>query len=97
MGFVFARIGEAGEHQPGLALLLSAGLPPLIWGLFRAFYRQRAKRGESGGEVALKSDFSPSLTKKACGKKGFLIQTASGSGIITPKKAVEAGKDIRIQ
>ncbi len=47
MAFVFARIGEAAEHQPGLALLLSAGLPPLIWALFRAFYLWRAKRNDS--------------------------------------------------
>ena len=38
MGFVFAWIGHTGEQQPGLALLLSAGLPPLIWGLFRWIY-----------------------------------------------------------
>ena len=47
MSFVFARIGEAGEHRPGLAILLSAGLPPLIWALFRAFYSWRAKRSDS--------------------------------------------------
>jgi uncharacterized membrane protein YdjX (TVP38/TMEM64 family) len=38
MGFVFAWIGFAGEEAPGMALLLSAGLPPLIWGLFRFIY-----------------------------------------------------------
>lgn len=39
MGFVFAWIGHAGTGRPGLALLLSAGLPPLLWGAFRVFYR----------------------------------------------------------
>lgn len=48
MGFVFARIGEAGENQPGLALLLSAGLPPLIWALFRSFYLWRAEKSDFG-------------------------------------------------
>lgn len=46
MGFVFARIGEAGEDRPGLALLLSAVLPPLLWALFRIFYRWREKTGD---------------------------------------------------
>ncbi len=47
VGFVFARIGEAGENRPGLALLLSAGLPPLLWALFRGGYRWRANPGDS--------------------------------------------------
>lgn len=38
MGFVFARIGETGNDNPILALCLSAGLPPLIWGGFRLVY-----------------------------------------------------------
>jgi uncharacterized membrane protein YdjX (TVP38/TMEM64 family) len=38
MGFVFAWIGHTGEQQPVIALALSAGLPPLIWGLFRWIY-----------------------------------------------------------
>ncbi|MDF1826526.1 MAG: VTT domain-containing protein [Verrucomicrobiales bacterium] len=38
MGFVFAWIGHAGEDTPGTALLLSAVLPPLIWGFFRLIY-----------------------------------------------------------
>ncbi len=38
MGFVFARIGDTGKDNPILALCLSAGLPPLIWGFFRLVY-----------------------------------------------------------
>ncbi len=40
MGFVFASIGSTGEQRPMLALALSAGLPPLIWGLFSFFHRK---------------------------------------------------------
>ncbi len=40
MGWVFAWIGSTGNHQPVLALSLSAGLPPLIWGIFRRWYRK---------------------------------------------------------
>lgn len=39
MGFVFAWIGATGEEKPILALVLSAGLPPLIWGIFRLIHR----------------------------------------------------------
>ena len=39
MGFVFAWIGQTGNNQPMMALILSAGLPPLIWGAFRLLYR----------------------------------------------------------
>lgn len=39
MGFVFAWIGAAGEARPVFAIVLSAGLPPLIWGLFRLLQR----------------------------------------------------------
>ena len=41
MGFIFAWIGETGNDQPVIALILSAGLPPLIWGAFRLFYRKK--------------------------------------------------------
>ena len=41
MGFVFAWIGQTGNEQPMMALILSAGLPPLIWGAFRLAYRRR--------------------------------------------------------
>lgn len=44
MGFVFAWIGHAGESRPELAILLSAGLPPVIWGLFRWVYLRIAGR-----------------------------------------------------
>jgi uncharacterized membrane protein YdjX (TVP38/TMEM64 family) len=40
MGFVFAWIGQTGNARPGLALILSAGLPPVIWGIFRLAYRR---------------------------------------------------------
>lgn len=39
MGFVFAWIGHTGQEHPILAIILSAGLPPLIWGTFRLLYR----------------------------------------------------------
>jgi uncharacterized membrane protein YdjX (TVP38/TMEM64 family) len=42
MGFVFAWIGHSGNERPILALILSAGLPPVIWGAFRLFYKRRA-------------------------------------------------------
>ncbi len=41
MGFVFAWIGHTGQESPALALALSAGLPPVIWGGFRLLYRRR--------------------------------------------------------
>ncbi|MGD1978564.1 MAG: VTT domain-containing protein [Akkermansiaceae bacterium] len=41
MGFVFASIGQAGHDHPVLAVSLSAGLPPLIWGVFRLCYRKK--------------------------------------------------------
>ena len=40
MGFIFAWIGETGNDQPMIALILSAGLPPLIWGAFRLLYQK---------------------------------------------------------
>lgn len=43
MGFVFAWIGQTGNDQPMAALILSAGLPPLIWGTFRLIYRNKKK------------------------------------------------------
>lgn len=42
MGFIFAWIGETGNDQPVIALILSAGLPPLIWAAFRLLYRKKS-------------------------------------------------------
>jgi len=42
MGFVFAWIGEAGQDRPVLAVVLSAGVPPVIWGAFRVLHRKRS-------------------------------------------------------
>lgn len=43
LGFVYASIGAAGVDNPGLALILSGGLPPLLWlivqGLIRLYSR----------------------------------------------------------
>jgi uncharacterized membrane protein YdjX (TVP38/TMEM64 family) len=41
MGFVFSWIGQTGNEHPVMALTLSAGLPPLIWGIFRLVYRRQ--------------------------------------------------------
>ncbi len=41
MGFVFAWIGDSGNENPVFALILSACLPPVIWGLFRLIYRRK--------------------------------------------------------
>jgi uncharacterized membrane protein YdjX (TVP38/TMEM64 family) len=40
MAFVFAWIGDTGVDRPGLAISLSAGLPVLMWLVFRVFYRR---------------------------------------------------------
>ena len=42
MAFVFAWIGHAGKEMPVLALVCSAGLPPVIWAVVRMIYRKRA-------------------------------------------------------
>lgn len=40
LGFVFAYIGYTGLTHPYLAVLVSAGLPPLLWLLARTFLRR---------------------------------------------------------
>lgn len=40
MSFVFAWIGDTGADRPGLAIGLSAGLPVLMWLIFRILYRR---------------------------------------------------------
>ncbi len=41
LGFAFAAIGSAGREQPGLALLLSAVLPPVLWAIIRPLVARR--------------------------------------------------------
>ena len=44
MGFIYATIGQAGVESPVFAIVLSAGLPPIIWLLLRpVFNRKRNK------------------------------------------------------
>lgn len=42
LGFVYASIGAAGVSHPGLALGLSAILPPTLWLLVQAFLRKKS-------------------------------------------------------
>lgn len=44
MAFTFAIVGHAGVDHPGLALVLSAALPPLLWAVIQPFVRRRMKR-----------------------------------------------------
>ncbi len=39
MGFVYAAIGEAGHHDPKLAMGLSLLVPPILWAIVRPFLR----------------------------------------------------------
>lgn len=53
IGFSFAAIGHAGVTNPGLALALSAALPPVLWLLSRPLWQKRrddlnAGSGEAG-------------------------------------------------
>ena len=41
MGFTYAIIGHMGIDYPGLALALSAGLPPIIWIVVRTVMKKR--------------------------------------------------------
>jgi uncharacterized membrane protein YdjX (TVP38/TMEM64 family) len=45
LGFVFAAIGHAGVTHPVLAIVLSAGLPPLLWLAVQPYFlaKRRAK------------------------------------------------------
>jgi uncharacterized membrane protein YdjX (TVP38/TMEM64 family) len=49
LGFVYAGIGAAGSERPGLALALSAGLPPLLWWIVK---RRIELRIAEGGDSA---------------------------------------------
>jgi uncharacterized membrane protein YdjX (TVP38/TMEM64 family) len=50
LGFVFAAIGHAGVEHPVLALLLSAGLPPLLWLAVQPHFRARRLQITSEGD-----------------------------------------------
>jgi len=41
MGFTFAAIGHSGVDHPGLALILSAAVPPILWLLARPIIRSK--------------------------------------------------------
>jgi uncharacterized membrane protein YdjX (TVP38/TMEM64 family) len=44
MGLTFAIIGHAGVQRPGLALTLSAVLPPILWAVLQLIIRRRQRR-----------------------------------------------------
>lgn len=43
LGFVYAVIGSSGNISPGLAIVLSAGIPPVIWFFTNRVLRARLK------------------------------------------------------
>lgn len=45
-GFIYAYVGYTGIENPGVALLLSAGVPPLIWLGIRPLFRSSLKQAE---------------------------------------------------
>ncbi len=54
MGFVYALIGHSGSDHPTVALLLSIGLPPVIWLAVRPILRRKertAAQARSGGKT----------------------------------------------
>lgn len=44
LGFVYAYVGTTGVTHPVLAIVLSAGLPPLIWWFVRSVFRAKLTR-----------------------------------------------------
>jgi len=50
LGFTFATIGDWGHENPAVALVLSAGLPPLLWAVIgpAVMRRRAASVGDSG-------------------------------------------------
>jgi uncharacterized membrane protein YdjX (TVP38/TMEM64 family) len=52
LGFVFAAIGHAGVDHPVLAIMLSAGLPPLLWLVVQPYFSARRRRAEGGSPRA---------------------------------------------
>jgi len=45
-GFIYAYVGYTGVEDPLLAIVLSAGLPPIIWFAIRPIFQSSFKEGE---------------------------------------------------
>lgn len=43
LGFTYAAVGSTGVEHPLLAIVLSAGIPPLIWWIIRPYFQSRIK------------------------------------------------------
>jgi uncharacterized membrane protein YdjX (TVP38/TMEM64 family) len=51
LGFTFAAIGKWAHEHPGLGLLLSAGLPPLLWAIIGPHVmRRKSEAAAAGGD-----------------------------------------------
>ena len=48
LGFTFAAIGQWGHEHPAVAVVLSAGLPPLLWAVIGPVVMRR--RAASAGD-----------------------------------------------
>lgn len=59
MGFVFAWIGHSGESSPGLALGLSAGIPPVLWAISRGVFHALARRKKNQPETSTSPGSDP--------------------------------------
>ncbi len=46
LGFTFAAIGVWGHDNPGMAIVLSAGLPPVLWAIVRPFVMRKRESAE---------------------------------------------------
>jgi uncharacterized membrane protein YdjX (TVP38/TMEM64 family) len=42
LGFVFATIGSTGSNNPTMAILLSAGIPPILWLIAQHFLKKQS-------------------------------------------------------
>ncbi|MCB1235626.1 MAG: VTT domain-containing protein [Verrucomicrobiae bacterium] len=54
LGFAFAAVGAAGRANPGVAIALSAALPPVLWSIARPLlnrHRRRAAETAHGSRV----------------------------------------------
>ncbi len=43
LGFTYAAVGYTGIEHPMLAIILSAGIPPLIWWILNPFFQSKLK------------------------------------------------------